>query len=63
MLALAGPGRVGRDGAIGNGCIAGIDNQRDVECGLEGGLVEAGEGAARIGRLKLRDGVIAASGF
>ena len=38
-------------------------DQRDVECGFEGRLVEAGEGAAGIGGLKLRDGVVAAGGF
>ena len=60
VLAVAGAGRVGDDGAVGDGGVAGVDDERDVEGGFEGRLVEAGEGAARIGGFELRDGVVAA---
>ena len=62
-LPADGAGRIADDGAVGDGGVAGVDDQRDVEGGLEGGLVEAGEGAARVGGLELGDGVVAAGGF
>jgi hypothetical protein len=51
------------DVGIGDGRVAFIDDQRDVEGGLEGRLVEAGKGAAGVGRLKLSDGVVALGGL
>ncbi len=63
MLAFAGAGRVADDGAVGDGGVAFVDDQRNIVGGLEGGLVEGWEGAARIGGFKLGDGVVAAGGF
>ncbi len=63
MLAGAGAGRVADDGAVGDGGVAAVDDQGDVVGGLEGRLVEAGEGAARIGGFELRDGVVARGGL
>ena len=62
-LPVAGTGRVADDGAVGDGGVAFVDDERDVEGGLEGGLVEGGEGAARIGGFELRDGVVAPGGL
>ena len=63
MLAGGGAGRVGLDGAVGDGGVGAVDDQRNVVGGLEGRLVEAGEGAARVGGFELGDGVVAAGGF
>ncbi len=63
VLAVAGAGGVGGDGAVGDGGVALVDDQGDVEGGLEGGLVEAGKGAAGVGGLELGDGVVAVRGF
>ncbi len=63
VLASAGAGGVGNDGAVGDGRVACIHHQRNVISGLESWLVEAGEGAARVGGLELRDGVVAVVAF
>ncbi len=52
-LPAAGPRRVRSDGAVRDGGVAGVDGERDVVSGLEGRLVEAGEGAARVGGLRI----------
>src|SRR5208337_2814877 len=43
--------------------VGAVDDQRNVIGGLEGRLVEAGEGAARVGGFELGDGVVALGGF
>ena len=58
-----GARRVGLDGGVGDGRVAAVDDERNVIGGFEGRLVEAGEGAARVGGFKLGDGIVAASGF
>ncbi len=64
MLATEpGPDRIARDGTIRNRGVAGVDRELHVEGGLEGRLVEAGEGAARVGGFELRDGVVALRGL
>src|ERR1700761_7094065 len=40
-----------------------VDDQRHIKPGLEGRLVEAGKGAAGVGRLELGDSVVALLGF
>ena len=59
VLAFARAGNVGFDGAVGDGGVIGVDDERDVVSGLECGLVEGGKRAARVGGLELRDGVVA----
>jgi len=63
VLVRSRTGLVADDGAVGDGGVALVDDERDVEGGLEGGLVEGGEGAARVGGFELRDGVIAPGGL
>ena len=63
MLARDGAGSVGDDRPVGNGRVARIRHERNVVGGLEGRLVEAGEGAARVRGLELRDCVVAEGGF
>ena len=63
VLVCAGARRVADDGPVGDGGVALVDDERDIEGGLEGGLVEGREGAARIGGFELRDGVVPAGGF
>ena len=63
MLACAGAGGVTDEGAVGDGGVAAVDDERNVVGGLEGGLVKGWEGAAGVGGLKLRDGIVAAGGF
>ena len=63
VLAVAGAGCVGLDGAVGDGGVGAVNDQRNIVGGLEGRLVEAREGAARIGGFELGDGVVAALGF
>lgn len=47
------------DGHVGDrGAVLGHD-ERDVEAGLDGGLIPAGEGAAGVDRLELSDGHVA----
>ena len=62
-LSAPGPGRVADDGPVGNGGVVLIDDEGDIEGGLEGGLIEGGESTARIGGLELGDGVVPAGGF
>ena len=60
MLVRGGAGRVADDGAVGDGGVAFVDDERDVEGGFEGRLVEGGECAARVSGFELRDGIVAA---
>ena len=59
-LSAPGPGVVADDGAVGDGGVAFVDDEGNIESGLEGGLVEGRESPARIGRFELSDGVVAA---
>ncbi len=63
VLAGAGPGVSDSMGLLEMAVSPLSNDQRDVVGGLEGRLVEAGKGAARVGGFKLRDGVVAAGGF
>ena len=55
-----GPGVSEMHAAVGDRRVAAVDRQRDRERRLERRLVEARKRAARVGRLELRDGVVAA---
>ncbi len=63
VLACGGAGRIGGDGPVGDGRVGAVYHKRDIIGGLEGRLVKAGEGAARVGGLELRNGVIAPRGL
>ena len=62
-LPAPGPGVSETIGPLEMAVSAASIDQRNVEGGLEGRLVEAGEGAARVGGLELGDGIVAARGF
>ena len=63
VLVRAGPRSIGDDTAIGDGGIALVHDQRDIEGRLEGGFIKGRKGTARIGGLKLRGGVVPEFGF
>ena len=63
MLGGGWAGCIGLDGAVGDGGIGRIDDERNVVGGFEGGLVEGWEGAAGVGSLELSDGIVAARGL
>ena len=56
---VARPRRIREQAAIGDGRVAAIDGEVDVERGLHGRFIEAREGPTRVARLELCDRVIA----